>query len=186
MSHGGVTDACDGPRATLARATSRFFLPCNLHIYCTANHAGQPLQCAITIYIAPGPPLFITITQTSAGQHTAKSVTIEAAHSCPNNLRSLAPAYKLVIEAGIIYQINSSVMETHLGQSRRQEVPWPSTATTTTRELYIPSARLITPWIMLIGLSVIGFLQQHGETIELQIICQRILHPRPVQTNTWL
>ena len=113
-------------------------------------------------------------------------LSIEAAHSCPNNLRSLAPAYKLVIEAGIIYQINSSVMETHPGQSRRQEVPWPSTATTTTRELYIPSARLITPWIMLIGLSVIGFLQQHGETIELQIIRHRILHLRPVQTNSWL
>ena len=46
-------------------------LPSNLHIYCTSQHklhAGhQPVQCAITIYIAPptNPPLFITITQTS-------------------------------------------------------------------------------------------------------------------------
>ena len=71
-----MTDACDGPEAALARPTSRFFLPSNLHIYCTPSklHAGhRPAMRNHHIYCAHRPP-FIYHNHSNVNRTTARRV----------------------------------------------------------------------------------------------------------------
>ena len=83
-SNRGVTDACDGPEAALARPTSRFFLPSNLHIYCTPSQPPcRPPACnAQSPYILrPPTPLYLSQSLKRQPDHSQKSASVTKATS---------------------------------------------------------------------------------------------------------